>query len=72
MEDLTGESPSQIIGAALGAFLGPYVAKLGRRAFNALKAYGKKIGSKKVSQGACFVEGTSISTNASFHYLKKL
>ena len=49
-------------GAALGAFLGPYIAKLGRRAFNAVKAYGKKIGSKKVAQGACFVEGTPIST----------
>ncbi len=48
-------------GAALGAFLGPYIAKLGRRAFNAVKAYGKKLGSKKVVQGACFVKGTLVS-----------
>ena len=37
----------------MGAFLGPYIAKLGSKAAS-------KLGAKKAIQGSCFVEGTLV------------
>lgn len=48
-------------GAALGAFLGPYAAKLGKKVVSAVKTYGKKIACKVTKKG-CFVAGTEILT----------
>ena len=48
-------------GAVLGAFLGPYVAKLGKQVLSAVKTYGKKVVCKVTKKG-CFVAGTKVMT----------
>ena len=48
-------------GAALGAFLGPYAAKLGKKVISAVKTAGKKVACKVTKKG-CFVAGTVVLT----------
>lgn len=48
-------------GAALGAFLGPYAAKLGKKVISAVKTAGKKVACKVPKKG-CFIAGTMVLT----------
>lgn len=48
-------------GAALGAFLGPYAAKPGKKVISAVKTAGKKVACKVTKKG-CFVAGTVVLT----------
>ncbi len=63
---LTGWKKAAVIaaaaigGAALGAFLGPYVAKLAKSAGSAIKSVGKSV--VKYGKSLCFIEGTLILT----------
>ena len=64
---LTGAKKKALIaaatvgGAALGAFLGPYAAKLGKKVISAVKTAGKKVACK-VTKKACFVAGILVLT----------
>ncbi len=69
MNDDSGESPSNAIGAiigglagyALGAFLGPYVTKYGKKVSSIIKSFGKKSTNNYITQ-AFFTKGTLVLT----------